>query len=105
MMFLGVPAILQADNGKEFKGAVLKLVTNHGVKVKNGRARTPHVQGMCPSLLFIQLPVNGSWHIQGLVEQGNHSVKDSIRARKAESGYKDWNAALPEICWSPAQCH
>ena len=68
MMFLGVPAILQADNGKESKGAVLQLVKNHGVKAKNGQARTPHVQGMCPSLLFIQLPVNGSWwlmHTQG----------------------------------------
>ena len=46
MVILGVPAILQADNGKEFKGAVLQLVKNHGVKVKSGRARTPHVQGM-----------------------------------------------------------
>ena len=47
MMFLGVPVILQADNGKEFKGAVLQLVKNHGVKVKDGRAR---VQGMCLAL-------------------------------------------------------
>ena len=50
MMFLGVPVILQADNGKEFKGAILQLVKNHGVKVKNGRTRTPHVQGTCLSL-------------------------------------------------------
>ena len=46
MMILGVPAILQTDNGKQFKGAVLQLVKNHGVKVRNGRARTTHVQGM-----------------------------------------------------------
>jgi hypothetical protein len=80
IMFLGIPEIMQADNGREFKGCVSKLVANHGVKVKNGRPRTPHVQG--------------------LVEQGNNSVKDSLRAWKAESGRKDWTAALPEICWS-----
>ena len=45
-MILGVPAILQTDNGKELKGAVLQLMKNHRVKVKNGRARTPHVRGM-----------------------------------------------------------
>ena len=80
MMFLGIPEILQADNGGEFKKCVLRLVESHGIKVKNGRPRTPH--------------------IQGLVEQGNSSVKDSLRAWKEESGRKDWASALPEICWS-----
>jgi len=50
------------------------------MKVKNGHPRTPH--------------------IPGLVEQGNSSVKDSLRAWKAESGRKDWASALLEICWS-----
>jgi len=80
MMFFGIPDVFQADNGAEFKRWVLRLVHNHGVKVRNGRSRTPH--------------------IQGLVEQGNNSVKDSLRAWKAEAGRKDWSAALPEICWS-----
>ena len=80
MMFFGIPDVFQADNGAEFKRWVLRLVHNHGVKVRNGRPRTPH--------------------IQGLVEQGNNSVKDSLRAWKAEAGRKDWSAALPEICWS-----
>ena len=39
MMSLGVPVILQADNGKEFKGAVLQLVRGlpwSELKVKSG---------------------------------------------------------------------
>ena len=55
-MFWGVPAILQADDGKGFKGAVLQIVKNHGVKVKGGRAGTQHVQGMYASLLLTHLP-------------------------------------------------
>ena len=94
IMFLGVPAILQADNGKKFKGTVLQHMKNHGVKVKNGQAGTLHVQVMC--LLFIQLSRSKQLtHVQGLVEQGNRSVKDSIRAWRGESGCGDWGAALP----------
>ena len=37
----GVPTIVQADNGKEFKGVLKLLLLLHGVKIKNGRPRTP----------------------------------------------------------------
>ena len=37
----GVPTIVQADNGREFKGVLKLLLLSHGVKIKNGRPRTP----------------------------------------------------------------
>jgi len=37
MMFLGIPEILHADNGGEFKKCVLRLVESHRIKVKTGR--------------------------------------------------------------------
>jgi hypothetical protein len=42
----GVPTIVQADNGKEFKGVLKQLLVSHGVKIKNGRPRTPRTQGL-----------------------------------------------------------
>ena len=39
-----------------------------------------------------------SGHVLGLAEQGNCSVKDSIRAWKAEPRRQDWSAILPEKC-------
>ena len=40
IMHFGVPDIIQCDNGREFKGAALILLKNHGIKVINGRPRT-----------------------------------------------------------------
>ena len=67
-MFWGVPAILQADDGKGFKGAVLQIVKNHGVKVKNGRAclYTTCSRYVCQSVIdsFTQpwyADLSGSW--------------------------------------------
>ena len=57
--FLGEPEICQSDNGKEFKGMLLILLKWHGIKIVYGRPRTPRTQG--------------------LVEQGNHVVKDKLR--------------------------
>ena len=37
----GVPTIVQADNEKEFKGVLKLLLLLHGVKIKNGRPKTP----------------------------------------------------------------
>ena len=36
-----VPTIVQADNGKEFKGVLKLLLLLHRVKIKNRRPRTP----------------------------------------------------------------
>ena len=37
----GLPTIVQADNGKEFKGVLKLLLLLHRVKIINGRPRTP----------------------------------------------------------------
>ena len=71
----GVPTIVQADNGKEFKGVLKLLLLSHGVKIKNGRPRTPRTQG--------------------LVEQANGTVKEKILAWKLENGLSGWAVGLP----------
>ena len=38
---VGIPRILQCDNGKEFKGALLILLKKYGIKIINGRPRHP----------------------------------------------------------------
>ena len=62
----GVPTIVQADNGREFKGALKLLLVAHRVKIINGRPRTPRTQG--------------------LVEQVNRTVKEKILVWKLENG-------------------
>ncbi len=42
----GAMDILQSDNGSEFKGVCLDLVKSFGVRVINGRPRTPQSQGL-----------------------------------------------------------
>src|SRR3954454_8368340 len=61
-----VPSIVQADNGREFKGVLKLLLLSHGVKIKNERPRTPRTQG--------------------LVEQANETVKEKILTWKLENG-------------------
>ena len=39
-----VPTIVQADNGKEFKGVLKLLLLSHSIKITNGRPRTPRMQ-------------------------------------------------------------
>ena len=56
----GVPSIVQADNGREFKGVLKLLLLLYGVKIKNGRPRTPRTQE--------------------LVKQANGTVKEKILA-------------------------
>ena len=49
---------------------------------------------MCTNLLFIKLNgIKQTTHIEGLVEQGNRSIKERIRAWKDESERKYWSAA------------
>jgi transposase InsO family protein len=66
----GPPGSIQCDNGREFKGVLLLLLKRHGVKIINGRPRTPQTQG--------------------LVEQGNGTVKDRLRKWKSDNGSSDW---------------
>ncbi|KFZ23265.1 hypothetical protein V502_02250 [Pseudogymnoascus sp. VKM F-4520 (FW-2644)] len=40
------PNIVQADNGKEFKGALLILLRKYGIQVINGAPRSPQTQGL-----------------------------------------------------------
>ena len=54
------PKILQCDNGREFKGALLILLRQYRIQVINGSPRNPQVQG--------------------LVEQANGVVKRKISA-------------------------
>ena len=71
---LGVFEILQSDNGSEFKGACLELMRRYGIKVINGRPRTPRTQG--------------------LIEQANGSVKNKINSWKRDHGSSHWADAL-----------
>ena len=71
------PAILQCDNGREFKWVLLILLKRYGVKVINGRPQTPSTQG--------------------LVVQANGTAKTRLPAWKEDFGQKDWAAALPDV--------
>ena len=71
----GVPTIVQADNGKEFKGVLKLLLLSHGVKIKNGRPRTLRTQG--------------------LVKQTNGTVKEKILAWKLKNELSGWAVELP----------
>src|SRR5436309_11159865 len=62
----GVPTIVQADNGKEFKGVLKLFLLSHSVKITNGRPRT--------------------LRIQELIEQANGTVKEKILVWKLENG-------------------
>lgn len=75
---LGIPGILQYDNGREFKGALLLFLKKHNIRLVNGRPRTPGTQG--------------------LVEQANAVVKDKITKWQAVNGSGNWASALTEIC-------
>ena len=77
LAFLGIFEILQSDNGTEFKGICLELMKQYGVRVINGRPRTPRTQG--------------------LVEQANGTVKTKIAAWKRAHGSIHWADAL-EVC-------
>lgn len=70
----GAMDILQSDNGSEFKGVCLELVKSFGVRVINGRPRTPRTQG--------------------LVEQANGTVKFRITAWKWVHGSSHWSQSL-----------
>ncbi|KFY32281.1 hypothetical protein V493_00345, partial [Pseudogymnoascus sp. VKM F-4281 (FW-2241)] len=70
------PKIMQADNGKEFKGALLLLLQKYGIQVVNGAPRSPQTQG--------------------LVEQANGVVENKLRAWKMDHGSTEWKDGLLE---------
>jgi hypothetical protein len=71
------PAIMQCDNGREFKGVHLILLKRYGVKVINGQPRTPSTQGV--------------------VEQANATVKTHLKASKEDTSNKPWAGVQPDI--------
>ncbi|KFY75310.1 hypothetical protein V499_04706 [Pseudogymnoascus sp. VKM F-103] len=71
------PKIMQADNGKEFKGALLLLLRKYGIQVVNGAPRSPQTQG--------------------LVEQANGVVENKLRAWKMDHGSTEWKDGLLEV--------
>ena len=78
-MTVGIMQILQADNRREFKGALLLLMKQYNVRIKHGRPRTPQTQG--------------------LVEQANGTVKRHIRTYQSENGTQKWAKALSTIAY------
>ncbi|KFY30928.1 hypothetical protein V494_08032 [Pseudogymnoascus sp. VKM F-4513 (FW-928)] len=63
------PKIMQADDGKEFKGALLILLRMYGIQVVNGAPQSPQTQG--------------------LVEQANGVVEAKLRAWKWTMGQQN----------------
>lgn len=74
------PKIMQADNGKEFKGALLLLLRKYGIQVVNGAPRSPQTQG--------------------LVEQANGVVENKLRAWKMDHGSTEWKNGLLEVVFA-----
>ncbi|KFZ05078.1 hypothetical protein V502_09981, partial [Pseudogymnoascus sp. VKM F-4520 (FW-2644)] len=68
---------MQADNGKEFKGALLILLRKYGIQVVNGAPQSPQTQG--------------------LVEQANGVVEAKLRAWKMDHGSTEWKDGLLEV--------
>jgi len=74
---MGPPRILQCDNRREFKGAVLHILQWHGITLINSNPQHPQSQG--------------------LVEQANSVVERKLRALTAERGTRKWSSLLVEI--------
>lgn len=71
------PKIMQCDNGKEFKGALLILLRKYGIQIVNGAPRSPQTQG--------------------LVEQANGVVESKLRAWKMDNGSTEWADGILEV--------
>ena len=71
------PKIMQADNRKEFKGALLILLQKYGIQVINGALRLPQTQG--------------------LIEQANGVIENKITVWKMDHGSIEWVDGLLEI--------
>jgi hypothetical protein len=71
------PKIMQANNGKEFKGVLLILLQKYGIRVINGALWSPQTQG--------------------LVEQANGVVEAKLQAWKMDNGSTEWADGLLEV--------
>ena len=71
------PKIVQTDNGKEFKGALLILLRKYGIQIINGAPRSPQTQG--------------------LVEQANGVVEAKLRAWKMDNGSTEWANGIMDV--------
>lgn len=76
-MAWGRPIIAQCDNGGEFKGALLILIQTLGVCVINGNPHKPTTQG--------------------LVEQGNNTVKQRLNKWMSDNGTDNWPLGLLSV--------
>jgi len=76
----GLPNIIQSDNGSEFVNDVLRAVT----VLWPGKSR------------FINGSVGHS-QSQGMVEQGNHTLRTMIAARTLQEKTSEWVKWLPEF--------
>jgi len=77
IVIVGIPRIVQCDNGNEFKGALLILLQRYSIQVINSRPQHPQSQG--------------------LVEQANGVMKRKIHCWVEEHEGYGWSDALPEI--------
>ena len=80
LCYFGLPKIIHSDNGSEFIDGLINalVVTWPGqTTIVNGSPR--HSQS------------------QGLVEQGNFTIRKMISARKIDAGKNIWTSWLPEI--------
>lgn len=77
IQLMGPPRIIQCDNGREFKGAVLHILQRHGIKLIHSNPRHPQSQG--------------------LVEQGNSIVERKLRALMAQRATREWSLLLVEV--------
>ena len=75
---LRIPGILQCDNRREFKEALLLFLKKHNIKLVNQRSRT--------------------LRMQRLVEKANAMVKDKITKWQAVNSSGNLASVLKEIC-------
>ena len=79
LLDLGVPDILQFDNGKEIKNSLMRALSSMlGFEIINSRANNPQAQG--------------------LVERGNGLLCGKIGFLMQITGSKNWAALLPLAC-------
>jgi hypothetical protein len=75
----GIISILAYDNGGEFKGKVIEVCKQRGIKIIRGRAYHPQSQGS--------------------IEVANRIFKKRLRAARADTGIQSWIQLLPLITW------
>ena len=98
---MGCPAILQSDNGSEFMGDCLKVVTawsSGSVKIINGRYCNVQPYSIY-CIMFKALPIvhNRPRHpqSQGLIERTNHPFKNALKSMMTDAGTKNWPKLVP----------